>query len=144
MSSANLRSTESLKDVKTSLVKFGDQADMALTEVDMVARRVVEWLNTVQPQHWKGQIRRWEEKLTAARNSLTTKRAAGVKGERPDTTAEEKELRRCQAGLQNAQQKAAACKKWAKVVEDEIDEYRGRTARLSRSAAAFRSSPGRE
>jgi hypothetical protein len=133
MSTANIRSVESLKDIKTSMVKFGEQADMALTEVDMVARRVVEWLGMEQPSHWKGQIRRWEEKAAAARNNLTSKRLSGLKGERPDTTAEEKEVRRCNAGLRNAQQKALACKKWAKVVEDEIDEYRGRTAQLSRA-----------
>lgn len=133
MSSANLRSTESLKDVKTSLVKFGDQADMALTEVDMVARRVVEWLQTEQPHHWKNQIRIWEEKTAAARNSLQAKRVSTVGGQRPDTTAEEKEFRRCEAKLRYANDKARACKKWAKVVEDEIDEYRGRTAQLSRA-----------
>jgi hypothetical protein len=133
MSTANIRSTESLNDVKTSLAKFGEQADMALTEVDMVARRVVEWLTAEQPQHWKNQIRRWEEKVAAARNNLTAKRVSGIKGERPDTTLEEKELRRCEAALRNAQEKAKACKKWAKIVEDEIDEYRGRTAQLSRA-----------
>ena len=133
MSSANLRSTEALKDVKTSLVKFGEQADMALTEVDMVARRVVEWLQTVQPQHWKAQTRRWEEKVAEARNNLQAKRASTFGGQRPDTTLEEKELRRCEAQLRHAQTKAKACKKWAKVVEDEIDEYRGRTAQLGRA-----------
>lgn len=133
MSSANLRSTESLKDIKTSLVKFADQADMALTEVDMVARRVVEWLQTVQPQHWKGQIRRWEEKVAEARNTLTAKRIGTVGGQKQDTSAEEKAFRRCQASLRHAQQKAEACKKWAKIVEDEIDEYRGRSAQLSRA-----------
>ncbi|MCG8584757.1 MAG: hypothetical protein MI757_08620 [Pirellulales bacterium] len=133
MSSANLRSTESLKDIKTSLVKFGEQADMALTEVDMVARRVVEWLETEQPQYWKNQIRIWEEKTAAARNNLQAKRVSTVGGQRPDTTLEEKELRRCEAKLRHANDKARACKKWAKTVEDEIDEYRGRTAQLSRS-----------
>ena len=133
MSSANLRSIEALKDVKHSLVKFGEEADMALTEVDMTARRVVEWLNHEQPQYWKTQIRKWEEKVNEARNNLMAKRISTVGGRRPDTSGEEKILRRCEASLRHAHEKAAACKKWAKLVEDEIDEYRGRAAQLSRA-----------
>ncbi|MFZ1752759.1 MAG: hypothetical protein WBO46_20515 [Caldilineaceae bacterium] len=60
MSSANVRSIQTLTDLKTSLARFGQESRDALQRMDVELRRTQEWLDERQ-RFWEGQVRRCED-----------------------------------------------------------------------------------
>ncbi len=60
MSSANVRSIQTLTDLKTRLARFGAESQAALQRMEIELRRTLEWLDE-RRRHWEGQVRRCEE-----------------------------------------------------------------------------------
>jgi chromosome segregation ATPase len=124
MSTAQVHAVERLADFKAALQTFADKAKDAMSSNQMAARRSLDWLES-QLQLWKAEIRRAEEAVFQAKQELARRKMMRISDRPPDTTAQEKELRKAQARLAHAEEKRDNTQAWLRRLPDDIEEYDG-------------------
>lgn len=126
---AHVNATEALIEFRAGLCTFADLAKDALSTVDMEIQHTMAWLGD-QANHWQAAIRQAEDEVFQAKNELARKRMMRIGDRRPDTTDQEKTLEKAKARLEFAQTKLAACKRWLRVLPEEVNEYAGPARQL--------------
>jgi hypothetical protein len=90
------------------------------------------WLEREQLSFWTLQIRKRQEALGRAQEALRMKKLfPDASGRTPTPIEEEKMVRRCKAALEEAEQKLANVKKYSRVLQREIMNYKGGVQRFS-------------
>jgi len=130
MSQARITSIEALAAWKAAVCIFGDAGKDAICAVEMELRRAFDWLDE-QAKHWRSEVRRREEAVLQAKNELTRKKMLPIIGKHPDTTEQEKALRKAQLRLAEAEEKIETCRRWAIELRRNADEYEGTARQLS-------------
>ena len=88
------------------------------------------WLESSQPMYWTSEIRRAEEKLAQAKSELF--RATLSQPDNPRGPVDEIRLvKKRESEVKNAIEKLKRTKKWARIFEHAISEYRGAMAPLT-------------
>ena len=130
--SARVDSIDTLRTFRVALIKFGDEANAALASAEAEMQRMVGWLERDQMSFWTFQIRKRQEALGRAMEALRMKKLfPDSSGRFPTPVDEEKAVRRCKAALEEAEQKLANCKKYARVLQKEIMNYKAGVQRFS-------------
>jgi hypothetical protein len=124
MSSAQVHAVPRFADFKAALVTFAERGKDALSANSMEIRRARDWLDS-QASFWKVEIRRSEEAVAHARNELARKRMMRIGDRPPDTTDQEIALRKAQARLAHAEEKADNTRTWTRQLPDAVEEYDG-------------------
>jgi hypothetical protein len=121
--SANVLSTQALKDFRVSMSNFAEEARNSLGGVDMELRRTRDWLERDQLGYWQSQIKKRNEALMEARAALH-KRQLSQQGSDAVSDAEQKEaVREAQRRLRIAEEKVALVKRLIPQLQHAIDEY---------------------
>lgn len=131
-SSARVTSIDAVRDFRASLCNFIEESGQSICNIDMEIQRFYDWLSNDQLGYWSRQVRVSEEKLAEARNALHQRKLASFE-DNPSLIQEKKDVDRCKRRLEEAEDKVKAVKRWTRVVEQEIDEYRGKREQLSSS-----------
>ena len=127
---ADVSSIAALRDWLADLARYRADAAEALAGVEMELRRGHDWIST-QLAMWKKAVRECEELVVQAKATLTGKRFPNWDGKMPDTTVEERNLRRAEARLDFAREKVTACQRWQTHMPKLVDEaYTGAARRL--------------
>ena len=126
---AHVTSIQGMADFQAALLTFAEKAKEALSTVDLELRRMLDWLAD-QAKHWQTEIRLAENAVFEAKNALARKKMMKIGDRRPDTTDEEKELRRAQAWLEHAQEKLARTRHWQRAFPDAMLDYQGPARQL--------------
>ena len=124
MSSAQVYALERLAEFKAALQTFADKAKDAMGSNALEVRRSQDWLEEHLAQ-WKSEGRCAEEIVVVAKNELARKKMMRISDRPPDTTDQEKALRKAQARLAHAEEKRDNCKAWLNRLPDAIEEYDG-------------------
>jgi len=106
------------------LQTFRDKAKNAIGSNQIEIRRGQDWLES-QLQFWKGEIRRAEEAVFVAKNELARRKMMRISDRPPDTTDQEKALRKAKARLEHAEEKRDNTKAWLLKYPDAVLEYEG-------------------
>src|ERR1022692_1702897 len=122
--SAQVHSVERLADFKAALQTFAAKAKDAMSSNAMEIRRSQEWVEG-QLDLWKAEIRRAEDAVVLAKNELARKKMMRIGDRPPDTTEQEKALRKARARLAHAEEKRDHCKAWLLQLPDAVLEYDG-------------------
>lgn len=129
--SARVTSIEALKEWKEALCVFRAEALEGLCAVEMEVRRAFDWLQE-QTKFWENEVRRRDEQLVQARADLVRRQMMVTPaGRTPDTTEQEKALRKAQTRLREAEEKVERARKLAPVLHRAIEEYEGPARRLA-------------
>jgi hypothetical protein len=129
--SARVTSIDALRDWKEAIVVFKDDAGEALCANEMEIRRFFDWLDE-QTKYWQNEVRRREDLVVQARNDLVRKKMMVTPaGREPDTTEQEKALRRAKAMLAAAEEKLDKARKIVPVVRRAVEEYEAPARTLS-------------
>jgi len=121
---ANVRSLESLKEFRSALIKFIDEAKRAISTADSEVSHTQIWLHSTQPMHWIQTERRGNEKLAIAKSELF--RATISQPDNPRGPTDQIRLvKRRQSEIKDAQDKLLVTKRWSRKMERETNEYRG-------------------
>ena len=129
---ARVDSIDSLKTFRVALIKFGEEANAALASADAEMLRVIGWLERDQVSFWQMQIRKRQEGLERAQEALRMKKLfPDASGRFPTPVEEEKAVRKWKAALEEAQTKLANCKKYVRLLQREIMNYKGGVQRFS-------------
>jgi DNA repair exonuclease SbcCD ATPase subunit len=122
--SAHVTSIEGMADFQAALLTFTEKAKDALTSVELELRRLVDWIDD-QAKHWQSEIRQAENAVFEAKNELARKKMMRISDRPPDTTDQEKALRKAQARLAYAEEKRDNTRKWLRQLPDAVEEYDG-------------------
>lgn len=129
---ARIDSVDVLGDFRAQIWKFAETAKVALADAESDLSRTILWLETEQTAYWAGQIRKRSEVVSRAAEKLREKRVfKDASGRLPSAVDEERALKLAQARLAEAQEKAAATKKYIRVLQKASDDYKGAVAALT-------------
>lgn len=131
--SANVRSLDTLRDVRAALARFEERASIAVGGLRMEIQRMLEWLEQDRPAYWRQQVRDTHDEIASARIALENCRRRSAAGHRPTCIDEQRALERAKRKLQYAQEKVETVRRWSFRVRQAADEYRGRSASFERS-----------
>jgi DNA repair exonuclease SbcCD ATPase subunit len=127
---ARVTSIETVSDFRAHLVEFGTKARDTLSAIEMQIRRTIDWLGERQ-KYWHHEIKVRQEELTRAKIELEQRKNMGKDGRGPGTADHEKNLRKAQARLKEAEDKVQSCKRWLPLLEHAVREYHGPARGLS-------------
>ena len=129
---ARVDSIDTLKTFRVALIKFGEEANTALASAEAEMQRVMGWLERDQVSFWQMQIRKRQEGLERAQEALRMKKLfPDASGRFPTPIEEEKAVRKWKAALEEAQTKLANCKKYGRLLQREVMNYKGGVQRFS-------------
>lgn len=132
MATARVDSIDALKTFRVALIKFAEEANSALAGAEAEMQRIIGWLEREQLSFWQLQIRKRQEALGRAQEALRMKKLfPDASGRTPTPVEEEKAVRRCKAALEEAEQKLANVKKYTRVMQREVMNYKGGVQRFS-------------
>lgn len=127
---ADVRSIDAVREWHTALTMFGESLSEAMSGVELELRRAAEWLNE-QLALWQRAIRKCEDDVVQAKAELAARKFPDYSGREPDTTVQERALRRAKAELEHAEDQVAKIRSWIGRLPKMIDEvYRGPAHRL--------------
>jgi len=129
---ARVDSIDTLKVFRVALIKFGEEANAALASADAEMQRMVGWLERDQLSFWQMNLRKRQEGLSRAQEALRMKKLfPDSSGRFPTPVEEEKAVRKWKAAVEEAEQKIAACKKYVRVLQKAIMDYKGGVQRFA-------------
>ena len=127
---ADVRSIDGLREWIAAAQVFGHDAGEALGGTQMEIRRAFDWI-AEQGHLWERACRAGEQEVAQAKAELAARRFPNFDGKMPDTTVQERNLRRAEDRLEHAREQVLKCRSWAgrlpKIVEE---SFTGRGRRL--------------
>jgi len=127
---ANVSSLEKIHEFRSQLCEFGAKARETLAAIDMYNQRTVDWLGN-QFKFWHHQIKVRQEDLVRAKIELERRKNMSKEGRGPGTADHEKNLRKAQARLKEAEDRLANCRRWQPLLDHALHEYQGPARSLS-------------
>ena len=128
---ADVRDLEVLREWLAALATCRADANEALTAIRVEVGRGIEWVNE-QYHLWQRSLRRFDDAVVQAKADLAAKKFPDVNGRMPDTTVEERNLRRAVARLEHAQEQVEPCRRWMTTLPKLVDEiFHGPAQRLA-------------
>lgn len=129
--SADVRAIDALREWLAALATYRSDAGEALAGIRIEIGRGAEWVND-QLHQWQRSIRKFEDAVVQAKAELAARRFPDFDGKMPDTTLQERNLRRVIARLEAAQEKVIVCRRWLTQLPKVIDEvFTGPASRLT-------------
>lgn len=127
---ADVRSIDALREWQAALHNYADMLSESLAGVELEIRRGMEWLHD-QLGLWKKAVRECEQDVVQAKAELAQRKYPGFDGREPDTTVQERNLKRAKASLEYAEEQVEKTRSWIGRLPKMIDEvYRGPSHRL--------------
>jgi hypothetical protein len=128
---ADVRSLQAMRDWVGAVRVYHDDAAAALASIEMEIRRATDWV-AEQEGRWHAAAKQCEEELWTAKQDLNARKLPDWSGREPDTTVQERAVRRCEARLEHCQDQIQRCRQWTQRLPKMIDEtYRGNAHRLA-------------
>lgn len=129
---ARVDSIDTLKAFRVALIKFGEEANGALSSAESEMQRMIGWLERDQVSYWTFQLRKRHEGLSRAQEALRQKKLfPDAAGRFPTPIEEEKAVRKWKAAVEEAEQKLVNCKKYTRLLQKAIMDYKGGVQRFS-------------
>lgn len=135
--SARVLAIEDVDTLAAALVRFAEEAQAALADLDLEIRRASQWMEQDRPRYWEVQVRRGWEELARARRELEQARMIHRVGDVPSSCIDQKKaLQRAQNRLDLSMTKQQSVRQWAYRTAKQTEEYRGKVGPLVEWLAA--------
>jgi chromosome segregation ATPase len=118
---ADVRSVDALREFLAGMVTYRSDAAEAVSAANQEVNRGIAWVQE-QMGRWQRAIRDLEQEVTQAKVELAARKIPGFDGREPDTTLQERNLRRARARLEHAEDKVRTCKSWLSRLPKLIEE----------------------
>jgi hypothetical protein len=129
-SQAEVRSIEALKQFRSALALFAEDALAALGGVDMELRRTVHWVQHDRLAYWQEQIKRRRELVAMAQAEVFKRQLAKTPDYSPAFSEQKEILRKAEASLRDAEYRLTLVKKWEPALQQAVLEYHGSVRRI--------------
>lgn len=131
--SANVSSTDVIRQFAAAVIAFQEEARLCLTTLDAQLRQILFWLERDRPTFWKREIENCMREISGARVRLHQCRMRRLGDFRPSCIEEIKDLEKAKHDLEFAQKQVPTVKRWHGEASHEGNEYHGRAAQLIQS-----------
>lgn len=135
-SPARVTSIEALRRFSGALVRFEEEAGMALAQADTEALRTIDWLKGDRLAYWKAEKTRREEALKTARSQLSRAQTMTSELSPKSFVDQKKAVERAKRAVEEAEQKQAATRRWIRELSKEYMMYKGRVQPLATDLSA--------
>jgi hypothetical protein len=130
MPGADVREIDALRDWIAALATFREAAQAGISGTNLELRRGFDWLED-QLKRWQSELKDTEEAVHVAKMELSARQIPNHDGKYPDTTLQERNLRRAMAKHDHCEDRIATCRRWLQRLPKLIDEsYTGPARRL--------------
>ena len=130
MVGADVREIEAVRDWLAALASFREAAQNSIVGTDQEIRRGFDWIED-QMKRWQRSLKDDEENVHMAKMELSGRQIPNQDGKYPDTTLQERNLRRAVARRDHTMDKIEACRRWLSKLPKAVDEsYTGAARRL--------------
>jgi hypothetical protein len=131
LTAADVRSIDALREWLITLANYRSSAAEVLSSLQMEINRAFDWLDD-QKKRWQSAVKGCEEEVLRAKNELSGRKFEDATGRMPDTTVQERNLRRAKARLEQAEEQVEKCRAWHQRLPKLIEEnYSGPARRLT-------------
>ena len=127
---ANVESVAAIARFRVALIQFEEESTNTLDQLERQAQKFLHWLEADTATFWRLEVLRCHEKISRARSALDTAMMRKTKDFRPACIEEKDNLRFAKDRLAMAEEKTEKVRRWARVVREEVEEYRGQLNRL--------------
>jgi hypothetical protein len=129
---ARVESIDALKHFRVALFKFQESANSALADAEGDLHSTLTWLENEQYMFWQNQIRKRHDLLERAKEALRMKKLfKDSSGRTPSAVEEEKAMLLAKRRLEEAEEKFNNVKKYTRVLQREIQTYKGSVQRFA-------------
>lgn len=118
---ADVRSIDALRDWLAAARNYHEICSESLSGIRLEIHRGLEWIDE-QIDLWRREARNAEEGVVQAKAELAARKFPNWDGRMPDTTVQERNLRRAEARLEHAHDRAGRCKQWLVQLPRLVDE----------------------
>lgn len=123
---ANITSVQVLDDFKVAVIKFVEEAGLALNESEGEITRTLNWIQRDCQTHWTKIIRKKQEEVTMCKSALFRKQITpSPNDQRASVVDEKKALQKAIVQLEEAERCLKNAKKWAVELERQYAIYKG-------------------
>lgn len=129
--SANVRSVEALRLLRSGLFAFEAEARDGVTQLVLEVRRAMDWLEHDRVRYWADQYRRASEGVAQARNELERRQLTYGSEEAPSCYEQKKALEQAKRRLRLCEEKRKQVQHWIRAVQHDLHEFEGQIARLN-------------
>jgi len=129
---ANVRSLDAIAAAKAAVAEFREVVKLALSEASAEVQRTHWWLQNEQPLYWRGELKKRNDKLQQAKSEYHRAQLQAINSS-VSTREQRKLVDRAQAAFEEAEKKAALCRRWAVEFERESLLFRGALQPLQRA-----------
>src|SRR5262249_8707936 len=119
---AGVHALAAVQDWYAALALFRDDAGNALTSMTLALQKAGDWLVEQQP-FLRRERGRGEEEVSRARTELLARQYQDWSGHVPDTTVQEKALRKAQARLGYVEERLDAIRRWMQRLPVAIQDF---------------------
>lgn len=127
---ADVKSIADLRAWLAAVAAYRTDAAATVSAANMEIQRGATWV-AEQLALWHKAVREGEDAVAQAKSELAARKMPGFDGKNPDTTIQERNLRRAKARLEHAQEKVRICKSWVAKLPKHVEEaYTGPSHRL--------------
>lgn len=128
---ANIQSPEVIKEFRPHLIKFHEACRNAVTGVRNDMHRTTQWLRQEQTNYWKRELRKADELVIQCRAAYNEARYGPEALRKNSAVDEKKALERAQRRKEECERKMAAVKRWAVILEQQVEKMMGPIDALS-------------
>jgi hypothetical protein len=130
MSSSNVRSIDSLRRLRETLITLSTDWNESLQQIRFTARRIEEQFDTSWPAYWRQQTAKAESAFNDALNNLARLQTSGSGTSYPTTEAQQR-VNKAQLRLQQCREKQSRAQRAAVAVEQACQRLAGPVAELA-------------
>jgi hypothetical protein len=130
---ANVRSIPAIRDFRSAVQVFLEEANGSLDMIRMGLQRAFEWIEHDRPQYWQAQQRRAFDLVAATRTALETCQMRKVAGRQPSCIEEKQAHAAAKRRLEECRERIERVKKWSIKLHHDANEFRGRMSSLGRA-----------
>lgn len=129
---ANITDVSALDEFRRALIRFREEAAVAMAEADSEVKRTFVWLERDRMLHWKRAVPKLDEELAGAKGALYRKELQTMgTGQRPSTIDEKKAVARAKARAEDARERLDHTKRWLVALEREVSLYKAHMSPMS-------------
>jgi chromosome segregation ATPase len=127
---ANLTSIDALASLQATLRQFSAKVRDAALQIDLAARRPLDWIEHDRSQYWPRELRKAVDAVSEARLTLARAQATIDPHDHRSCYDERKQLDKAKRRLELSESKVAAVRRWKIELRKEVEELEMHSAKL--------------
>ena len=132
--SAKVSSLDAIREFKVAVQSFAEDATVALSEATSDAQRSLWYITHDCKAHWQRELKKRTEKLSQAKAELFKKQME-TNDTRTSAVVERKNVARWEAGVNQAEEKLRAIKRWTTELERQFMMFKAGVQGISNIVA---------